>query len=51
MPELRAAPFVEVVGVADVESDAPGPALTREHGRPTTGDLLDLTDLGGGSTC
>lgn len=46
--ELLAAPFVEVVGVADVDPGAPGLALAREHGRPTTGDMLDLTDLGDG---
>ena len=46
--QLLAADFVEVVGVADLDRDAPGMTLAREHGRPTTLDFMDLVDLGAG---
>lgn len=44
--QLLDAGFVEVVGVADLDGDAPGMALAREHGRPTTDDFTRLADLG-----
>jgi predicted homoserine dehydrogenase-like protein len=44
--QLLGADFVEVVGVADLDADAPGMALARAHGRPTTQDFMDLADLG-----
>jgi predicted homoserine dehydrogenase-like protein len=46
--QLLGAGFVEVVGVADLDPDAPGMALAREHGRPTTGDFMTLADIGEG---
>ncbi len=46
--ELFAADFVEIVGVADLDPDAPGMALAREHGRPTTGDFMDIAGLSEG---
>lgn len=44
--QLLAAEFVEVVGVADLDHDAEGMALAREHGCPTTTDFFELADLG-----
>ncbi|MGE0027310.1 MAG: oxidoreductase [Thermoleophilia bacterium] len=46
--ELLSAGFVDVVGVADLDPDAPGVALARAHGRPTFGDALDVAALGEG---
>ena len=43
--QLLAADFVDVVGVADLDQDAPGMVLTREHGRRTTTDFMELADL------
>jgi len=43
--QLLAADFVDVVGVADLDRDAPGMVLTREHGRRTTTDFMELADL------
>ena len=44
--ELFSAAFVDVVGVADLDPDAPGVALARAHGCATFGDAMDLADLG-----
>ena len=46
--ELCAADFVDVVGVADLDPDAPGLALARAHGRATFGGATDVADLGEG---
>lgn len=43
--QLLAADFVEVVGVADLDENAPGMVLAREHGRRTTTDFMDLAAL------
>ena len=43
--QLLAADFVDVVGVADLDEDAPGMALARAHGRLTTTDFMDLAAL------
>lgn len=44
--QLLGAPFVDVVGVADLDDDAPGMVLAREHGRRTTLEFIELADLG-----
>lgn len=46
--QLLAAGFVDVVGVADLDADAPGMRLARTAGRPTTDDFMRLADLGDG---
>lgn len=46
--QLLAADFVELVGVADLDQDAPGMALARAHGRSTTDDFEDIAALGEG---
>jgi predicted homoserine dehydrogenase-like protein len=46
--QLLAADFVEVVGVADLDADAPGMALARAHGCRTTDDFEDIAGLGDG---
>lgn len=37
-------PYVEIVGVADVNPDSPGAALARENGIPYTADALEFCD-------
>lgn len=44
--QLLGADFVEVIGVADLDADAPGMTLARAHGRPTTQDFIELAELG-----
>lgn len=46
--QLLEAGFVDVVGVADLDDDAPGMRLARAAGRPTTDDFTSLADLGEG---
>jgi FlaA1/EpsC-like NDP-sugar epimerase len=46
LQQLLAAPFVKVVGVADLNEEMPGIALAREHGVPTTKDFMTLVRLG-----
>lgn len=44
--QLLAAPFVKVLGVADLNDQMPGIKLAREHGVPTTNDFTSLVQLG-----
>lgn len=44
--KLLDAPFVELLGVADLDADAPGARLVRERGVATTTDFMDLARLG-----
>lgn len=44
--KLLDAPFVELLGVADLDADAPGARLARERGVATTTDFMDLARLG-----
>jgi 3-hydroxyisobutyrate dehydrogenase-like beta-hydroxyacid dehydrogenase len=46
--QLLAADFVDVVGVADLDQEAPGMKLARAHARPTTDDFEDIAALGEG---
>jgi len=46
LQQLLAAPFVEVVGVADLNQDMPGIALARQHHVPTTDDFMTLIRRG-----
>ncbi|CAO3421849.1 oxidoreductase [Azospirillum endophyticum] len=43
---LLAAPYVELLGVADLDPEAPGMRLARYHGVKTTTDFQDLAALG-----
>lgn len=40
--QLLSAPFVQIVGVADLDLSMPGIALAREHGVPVTADFMTL---------
>jgi predicted homoserine dehydrogenase-like protein len=44
--QLLAAPFVKVLGVADLNDQMPGIKLARENGVPTTSDFMSLVKLG-----
>ncbi|MBP2227601.1 oxidoreductase [Azospirillum agricola] len=44
--KLLDAPFVELLGVADLDREAPGVTLARERGVPTTTDFMELARLG-----
>lgn len=44
--QLLAAPFVKVVGVADLDDRMPGIKLAREHHVPTSNDFMSLVGLG-----
>ena len=46
LQQLLDAPFVRVLGVADLDPDAPGMRLAREHGVTTTTDFMELARLG-----
>lgn len=46
LKQLLAAPFVEMVGVADLNNELPGMVLAREHGVATTNDFMTLVSLG-----
>ena len=46
LKQLLAAPFVDVVGVADLDDQMPGIQLAKEHGVPTTDDFMSLVQLG-----
>jgi len=46
LKQLLAAPFVEVVGVADLKNDMPGMELARQYGVRTTNDFMTLARLG-----
>ena len=44
--QLLAAPFVKVLGVADLNDQMPGIKLAREHHVPTSNDFMTLVRLG-----
>jgi predicted homoserine dehydrogenase-like protein len=46
LKQLLAAPFVEVVGVADLSDQMPGIKVAREHDVQTTNDFMTLVRLG-----
>ncbi|UKJ72270.1 oxidoreductase [Azospirillum brasilense] len=46
LTQLLDAPFVEILGVADLDTEAPGMRLARERGVVTTTDFMDLARLG-----
>ena len=46
LQQLLDASFVEVMGVADLDPEAPGMRLARKHGVTTTTDFMDLARLG-----
>ena len=46
LKQLLAAPFVDVVGVADLDDQMPGIQLAKEHGVATTDDFMSLVQLG-----
>lgn len=46
LTQLLDAPFVEILGVADLDAEAPGMRLARERGVATTTDFMDLARLG-----
>ncbi|BEV71431.1 MULTISPECIES: oxidoreductase [unclassified Paludibacterium] len=48
LKQLLNAPFVEVVGVADLNTDTPGMKLAKERGVLVTHNGLDIAELGGG---
>lgn len=46
LKQLLDASFVEVVGIADLDSTQPGIQLGRERGIKTTDDFMDIARLG-----
>ena len=46
LTQLLDAPFVELLGVADLDAEAPGMRLARARGVTTTIDFMDLARLG-----
>lgn len=46
LTQLLDAPFVELLGVADLDAEAPGMRLARARGVTTTTDFMDLARLG-----
>ncbi|MBY4677623.1 hypothetical protein [Marinobacterium arenosum] len=44
--QLMSAEFVEIVGIADLKTDAPGIELARAHNIRTTSRMADLLELG-----
>jgi predicted homoserine dehydrogenase-like protein len=46
LQQLLSAPFVKVMGVADLNSEAPGMRLAREYGVKTFDDFMDLVSKG-----
>lgn len=46
LQQLLDAPFVQVLGVADLDPEAPGIRLARKHGVTTTTDFMELARLG-----
>ncbi|WP_293765344.1 oxidoreductase [uncultured Aquitalea sp.] len=44
--QLLAAPFVEMVGVADLNLSLPGIALAREHEVPVTDNFIEIAEQG-----
>jgi len=46
--KLLAAPFVELLGVADLDPEAPGMRLAEDQGVKTTSNFRELAELGDG---
>lgn len=46
LDKLLDAPFVELLGVADLDAKAPGMRLARSRGVATTTDFMDFARLG-----
>ena len=46
LKQLLNAPFVQVLGVADLDLSLPGIALAKEHGVATTNDFMTLVSKG-----
>jgi len=46
LQKLLDAPFVELLGVADLDAEAPGMRLARAKGVATTTDFMELARLG-----
>lgn len=46
LQQLLNAPFVQVLGVADLNLELPGIALAREHKVPVTHNFMDLVSQG-----
>ncbi|WP_188259988.1 oxidoreductase [Azospirillum tabaci] len=46
LTQLLDAAFVEILGVADLDAEAPGMRLARDRGVTTTTDFMDLARLG-----
>lgn len=46
LTQLLDAPFIEILGVADLDAEAPGMRLARARGVATTTDFMDLARLG-----
>ena len=46
LQQLLSTPFVEILGVADLNLDLPGVALARAHQVPVTNNFMDLIALG-----
>jgi len=44
--QLANAEFVNIIGIADLNTEAPGILLAREHGIKTTTDMADILKLG-----
>ncbi|GGY24164.1 oxidoreductase [Paludibacterium paludis] len=44
--KLIEAPYVDVVGVAELDLDRGGVALAREHGIPVTNNFIELAEQG-----
>jgi predicted homoserine dehydrogenase-like protein len=46
LEQLLSADFIKVVGIADLNPDAPGMVLAQSHGVKTYNDFLELARLG-----
>ncbi len=44
--QLLAAPFVDMVGVADLDLELPGVKLAKEQGVPVTDNFIEIAELG-----
>lgn len=46
LQQLLQAEYVTITGIADMNDNAPGMALAREHNIPTTTDMADILEAG-----
>ncbi|MEH6625392.1 MAG: hypothetical protein V7739_03030 [Motiliproteus sp.] len=46
LQQLASADFVDIVGIADMNKDAPGIALAHRHNIPTTTDMKEILEKG-----